>query len=69
MRITIKVDGMSCMHCVGAVENALAQVEGVSSTEVVLQDGIAIVEYDCEKVCAEDLINAVEEQGFDAEVL
>ena len=28
---TLKVDGMSCMHCVKKVENALKEVKGIKS--------------------------------------
>ena len=40
---TLKVEGMSCNHCVMAVKNNLGSVEGVESVEVDLSSGIAEV--------------------------
>ena len=34
----IKVEGMSCEHCINAVESALAKLNGVSSAEVNLDE-------------------------------
>ena len=43
--ITLKVDGMTCGHCVAAVSRALAQVPGVERVvEVSLERGEAILE-------------------------
>ena len=47
MRTTrLQVKGMSCGHCVSAVEKALRNQEGVSSATVSLEGGSAEVEYD-----------------------
>ena len=35
---TIKVEGMSCMHCAGKVEKALLSVPGVKKAKVSLND-------------------------------
>jgi copper chaperone CopZ len=40
----VRIDGMSCQHCVRAVFTALAAVEGISRADVGL--GIAEVEHD-----------------------
>ncbi|MEE8422998.1 MAG: heavy-metal-associated domain-containing protein [Thermodesulfobacteriota bacterium] len=32
--ITLKIDGMSCQHCVMSVKKAIDWVEGVSSSDV-----------------------------------
>jgi len=44
MKKTLKVEGMTCMHCVNRVKNALEGVEGVTSADVNLEQGQAIVE-------------------------
>ncbi len=38
MKKTIIIDGMSCKHCVVAVERALEELENVSKVKVYLDD-------------------------------
>lgn len=62
--IRLKVAGMSCEHCVGAVRNALTGVEGVEAVvEVSLERGEALVEGKPEIAA---LIAAIEEEGYSA---
>jgi len=58
----LKIDGMSCQHCVMAVEKALGAVAGVDSSEVEI--GGAVVKYDEAKTSRKDLETAVEKAGF-----
>lgn len=44
MTKTIMIEGMSCQHCVKAVEKALNALEGVSSVKVNLEEKKAVVE-------------------------
>ena len=63
----LKIEGMSCEHCVRAVSGALQEVSGVDSVvEVSLERGEAIVEGSAETA---SLIAAVEEEGYRAEVV
>lgn len=63
----LKIDGMSCEHCVRAVSGALEKVPGVETVvEVSLERGEANVEGSAE---AAALIAAVEEEGYSAEVI
>ena len=63
--VKLKVEGMSCEHCVRAVHEALAGVTGVASvTEVSLERGEAIVEGEPDVAA---LISAIEEEGYQAE--
>ena len=60
----LKVTGMSCEHCVHAVERALADVDGVESVvEVNLDRGEAIVDGEPE---ISALIAAIEDEGYSA---
>lgn len=34
MKMNLKVEGMSCQHCVMAVSNALFQLEGVENVQI-----------------------------------
>lgn len=44
MKKTIIIEGMSCKHCVAAVEKALKNVKGVSKVNVDLDNKSAVVE-------------------------
>lgn len=63
MTKTIAIEGMHCQHCVGAVKEALAAVNGVTSVVVSLEKKNAVVE----GVGFDDatLKTAVEDTGFD----
>ena len=64
MKKVITVEGMSCMHCAGAVEKALGSVDGVVNAKVDLEAKTATVEL--EKEVADDvLMAAVTEAGYE----
>ena len=61
----LKVDGMSCDHCVHAVPQALTAVDGVDAVvEVSLERGEVVIEGEPEIA---SLIAAIEEEGYSAE--
>jgi copper chaperone len=63
--LKLKVEGMTCNHCVMAVKKALSRVPGVERAEVSLERGEALVEGNADPKA---LIRAVEEEGYRAEV-
>jgi len=64
--IQLKVEGMTCMHCVAAVRKALAAVGGVEEVvDVSLEAGSATVRGDAG---VEGLIAAVKQAGYTASV-
>ena len=63
MSKTIKIEGMSCAHCSGAVNKVLSAVEGVSSVAVSLEKKQAVVELSAD-VSNEVLSKAVTDEGF-----
>lgn len=64
----LKIGGMTCNHCVRAVEGALKSRPGVRNATVHLQEGAAEVEYDETQVAAEQLVAAVADEGYAAEI-
>ena len=42
-QVTLKVNGMSCGHCVKAVEGSVGELEGVNSVKVDLASGTVAV--------------------------
>ena len=62
----LKVEGMSCNHCVNAVTRVLGAVPGVDRVvEVNLERGEAVIEGSADVA---QLVAAVEEEGFKAEL-
>jgi copper ion binding protein len=64
MKTTLKIDGMSCEHCVHHVTEALKGVTGVSSAKVDLKKKSAEVEH-ADSVSPDSLRAAVEEAGYE----
>lgn len=62
MRKRINIEGMSCMHCVRHVEEALSEIKGINNIEVNLQDKYAVCDVD--NVDNEDIINKIDEFGY-----
>lgn len=61
-KVTLQVEGMSCQHCVQAVEKALK--EAGASGKVDLAGKKVEVEYDKNRVSLEQLKQAIEEEGY-----
>ena len=59
---TLTITGMSCGHCVRAVQTALESVDGVEVEDV--RVGEARVRYDDEAVSPDAVARAVEDEGF-----
>ncbi len=65
--IELKITGMTCGHCVKAVTEALAEVPGVEKVvDVSLEQGTARIEGTADD---RKLIEAVEEEGYEAAVM
>jgi copper chaperone len=62
---TIKVEGMSCMHCKSRVEKAVESVEGVQKAEVNLQTKEVVLDYEEGKVNLEKVKDAIREAGYE----
>lgn len=63
---TLKVQGMTCNHCVMRVQKALKAMPGVQDARIDLQKAEAVVTYDDAKVTREALAAAVTEAGYKA---
>ncbi len=58
----IKIEGMSCNHCVMAVKKELSKIENIKIQDV--QIGSAKIEYDENSINENMLEAAVEEAGY-----
>ncbi|RMH64943.1 MAG: copper chaperone [Bacteroidetes bacterium] len=59
---TLTIEGMSCSHCVHAVRQALAGLDGVDVDAVEI--GSATVRYDDTRVSRDALVAAIEQEGY-----
>jgi len=60
--ITVKIDGMSCQHCVAAVKKALDALDGVNSSTVDV--GSATVSFDETKTGRDAISGAIQSAGY-----
>ena len=63
MKKVLKIEGMSCMHCVSTVKKALEGIPGVGMIVVDLGNKTATIEIS-NLVMDETLRSAVEEEGY-----
>ncbi|XP_043689474.1 copper-transporting ATPase RAN1-like [Telopea speciosissima] len=68
-RIQVSVSGMTCAACSNSVEAALVGIRGVVRASVALLQNKADVVFDPKLVKDEDIKTAIEDAGFDAEIL
>ena len=62
----LKINGMSCQHCVKTVQNALTALEGVQSAKVNLRKGEAVVRFNELDISPVNLRDAITQAGFEA---
>jgi copper chaperone CopZ len=62
----ITVTGMSCDNCAAHVSQALTDLPGTANVKVDLKSGIATLDYDPAAVSVNNLIEAIEEEGYKA---
>ena len=65
--VVLNVQGMSCGHCVKAVESCLAELQGINEVNVDLGAAQVAVAFDASQVTVEAIKEAIEEQGYDVE--
>ncbi|PNY17710.1 copper-transporting ATPase ran1-like protein [Trifolium pratense] len=68
-RIQIRVSGMTCTACSNSIESALKAIDGVVTASVALLQNKADVVFNPALVKDEDIKNAIEDAGFEADIL
>lgn len=61
--VTLKVQGMSCNHCVNSIEGAVKQLG--ADAKVDLSAGTVTVEFNESNITFDSIKEAIEEQGYD----
>lgn len=65
MKEVLKVEGMSCNHCVNSIETSVGELEGVSSVKVDLDKADVTVEFDEAETTLAQIKETIEDQGYD----
>ncbi|KAJ9183338.1 hypothetical protein P3X46_007204 [Hevea brasiliensis] len=68
-RIQVRITGMTCAACSNSVESAIKSISGVLRASVALLQNKADVVFDPTLVKDDDIKNAIEDAGFEAEIL
>lgn len=68
MKKTIEISGMTCGHCAKRVENALLDLDGISSVVVNLADKMAVIEAE-EDLSDAIIIETIDEVGYKVEAI
>ncbi|MBI0577146.1 copper chaperone CopZ [Neobacillus cucumis] len=63
--ITLSVKGMSCGHCVKAVEGSVGELQGVKQVKVHLDNGTVDVEFDQNVINLSKIKETIDDQGYD----
>ncbi|KAB1997876.1 hypothetical protein ES319_D12G051500v1 [Gossypium barbadense] len=63
------IGGMTCAACVNSVEGILRDLPGVSRAVVALATSLGEVEYDPTVISKDDIVNAIEDAGFEASLV
>ncbi|MFP7170874.1 copper chaperone CopZ [Terribacillus sp. 7520-G] len=66
-QVTLNVQGMSCAHCVNAIEGNVGQLDGVDAVKVNLDEAKVDVAFDPNTVKLNEIKDVIEEQGYDVE--
>jgi len=62
---TLIVKGMSCGHCVKAIEGSVGALGGVETVKVDLGAGSVAVTFNPEVVTLEQIKETIDDQGYD----
>ena len=65
---TISVPEIHCDHCKMSIEGALSALPGVDLATVDVPQATVTVNYDETAVSRDDIVSAIEEQGYDVPV-
>lgn len=66
-QVTLKVQGMTCGHCVRAIKTRLEELRGVLKADVQLKGATAVVDFDPLTVSVEEMVAALADEGYTAE--
>jgi copper chaperone len=63
----LNVTGMTCGHCVKAVEESVGKLSGVNKVKVVLESSSVEIDFQSDKVDLKQITDTIEDQGYDVQ--
>lgn len=66
---TVAIEGMTCGACTSAVEGGFKEMDGLVQFNISLLAERAVIVHDPEKLSTAQIVEAIEDRGFDAEVV
>jgi len=69
MKTILKIEEMSCKHCVQHVHEAIVQNSNVSAVDVSLEKGQAVMTWKTDLVELDSLLQKLKEAGYPAKVI
>jgi copper chaperone len=64
-KVSLTVQGMSCINCVNSINNGLGEVEGIDNVDVNLEQKLVTVSFDENKTNIEAVKEAILDLGYD----
>lgn len=65
--VTLNVQGMSCGHCINAIEGSVGKLDGVNQVKVNLDVAEVEVSFNETQVSLDKIKETIDEQGYDVE--
>ncbi|GAB7322572.1 hypothetical protein MBLNU13_g03491t1 [Cladosporium sp. NU13] len=66
---TVAIEGMTCGACTSAVEGGFKDIDGLVQFNISLLAERAVITHDPEKLSAAQIVEAIEDRGFDATIV
>jgi Cu+-exporting ATPase len=63
-KLQMKIGGMQCSFCVGSINRAFRQMDGISEVSVSLAHEEALVQYDPQRVTSQELKDTLVALGY-----
>jgi copper chaperone len=62
---TLSVPDISCDHCKSSIEGAVAELDGIASVEVSIDDRTVAVTFDDATIAMPSIVEAIKGQGYE----
>jgi copper chaperone len=66
-KMTLNVKGMSCGHCINAIEGSVGKLSGVTTVKVNLDSGTVSLEFNPNEVTIDKIKETIDDQGYDVQ--
>ncbi|QOS89328.1 copper chaperone CopZ [Peribacillus sp. JNUCC41] len=63
----VNLKGMTCGHCISAIEGSVGKLPGVNSVKVNLDSGTVAVEFNPDEVTLDSIKETIDDQGYDVQ--